>query len=58
LANEAGVALMIVSAFECGQKTPIANNRAALRRALEDSGVIFADRTSHGVSLKRRQTGV
>jgi transcriptional regulator with XRE-family HTH domain len=41
LADSAGVALATVQFFETDKRDPIANNLAAIRRALEDAGVEF-----------------
>ena len=41
LAEAAGVALQTISKFETGDRTPIANNLIAIRRALEAAGVKF-----------------
>ena len=40
LAKRAGVSLSTVQDFERGQRSPIANNMAALRRAIEAEGII------------------
>jgi len=39
LAKRAGVSLSTVQDFERGQRTPIANNIAAMRRAIEAAGI-------------------
>jgi transcriptional regulator with XRE-family HTH domain len=39
LATRAGVSLSTVQDFERGQRTPISNNLAALRRAIQGAGV-------------------
>jgi len=39
LANRASVALRTVQGFENGEKVPIPNNVAALRRAIEEAGI-------------------
>jgi DNA-binding transcriptional regulator YiaG len=57
LANRAHVGLSTVKDFENGSRKPIANNRDALRRALESGGIemIFAaDGKPMGI---RRATG-
>ena len=51
LAKRARVSLSTVQDFERGQRTPISNNMAALRRALEEAGVrlIFDDKGAAGI---------
>ena len=39
LAKRAGVSLSTVQDYERGQRTPIANNIAAMRRAVEAAGI-------------------
>jgi transcriptional regulator with XRE-family HTH domain len=41
LAKRAGVGLSTVQDFERGQRTPIPNNIAAMRRAIETAGVLL-----------------
>ncbi|TIN10480.1 MAG: helix-turn-helix transcriptional regulator [Mesorhizobium sp.] len=43
LSETAGVARATIAEFEGGRRQPIANNIAAIRAALEKSGVIFLD---------------
>lgn len=50
LAEAAGVSASTLRDFEAGRRTPIANNLAAIRAALEAAGVEFIE---DGVRLKR-----
>lgn len=58
LADKAGVSLSTVRDFEKGRRTPIPNNLAAIRAALETAGVTFLEAggvsTGPGVSLRKR----
>jgi hypothetical protein len=49
LASEANVSLSTVEDFEAGRRTPIGNDLAAVRRALESAGVEFLNDESSGV---------
>jgi transcriptional regulator with XRE-family HTH domain len=54
LAAASGVSLSTVRDFETGKRTPIANNLAALQRALEAAGVEFTNGGELGVKLRRK----
>jgi predicted transcriptional regulator len=43
LANLAKVGLSTIKDFESGKRTPIANNAAAIKSALESGGISFQD---------------
>jgi hypothetical protein len=51
------VGLSTVKAYEAGQTTPIANNLAALQRALERAGVEFIDANGGGAGVRLRKAG-
>jgi len=60
LAKAAAASLSTVRNFEAGRTLPIANNLAAMRRVLEDAGIIFLDEGAAtvggpGVRLKARR---
>ena len=55
LAQAARVGSATIKRFEVDKQSPIRNNMAAIRKALEDAGVMFLDRTKTrgpGVCLK------
>lgn len=54
LAESAGVARATLAEFESGKRTPIANNLAAIRQALEAAGVIFIDQNGNGPGVRLR----
>jgi transcriptional regulator with XRE-family HTH domain len=55
LATEAGVSLSTVKDFEAGRRTPIGNNLAALRRALEYGGIEFIQGNGGGPGARLRK---
>jgi transcriptional regulator with XRE-family HTH domain len=55
LAKRAGVSLSTVQDFERGQRTPIANNIAAMRRVIEEAGIrLLFDRTGAAAGILRQ----
>jgi transcriptional regulator with XRE-family HTH domain len=53
LADASGIALSTVADFENDKREPRADNLIAVRRALENAGVIFESDSKHvGVKLK------
>lgn len=56
-ATAAKVGLSTVRNFETGKSMPIGNNLLAIRRALENSGVIFVEENGEGpgVRLKKKR---
>lgn len=54
LAKRASVSLSTVRDFETGARTPIANNIAAMRRAIEDAGIEFLDEGGQAIGIRRR----
>jgi DNA-binding transcriptional regulator YiaG len=59
LAKRAGVSLSTVHDFERGQRTPIANNIAAMRRVIEEAGIrLVFDRTGAAAGIHRHDADV
>jgi transcriptional regulator with XRE-family HTH domain len=54
LAKRAGVGLSTVRDFEKGERTPIANNFAAIRRAIESAGIEFTDEDGKPAGIRLR----
>lgn len=55
LATEANVGLSTVRNFEAGRSVPVANNLAAIRRALEEGGVQFIAENGGGPGVRIRK---
>jgi transcriptional regulator with XRE-family HTH domain len=56
LADAAGVSLATIQFFETNKREPIPNNLIAIRRALEDTGIVFQkDGKNIGVSISIRK---
>jgi len=55
VAKAASVGLSTVRNFETGQSTPIANNLAAIRNALESAGVEFIAENGGGAGVRLRK---
>jgi transcriptional regulator with XRE-family HTH domain len=56
LAKAANVGLNTLRNFEGGKSTPMANNLAAIRTALEAAGVIFVPENGEGPGVRMRKT--
>lgn len=54
LAASANVSRNTIVSFEKGQRTPGANNLAAIRAALESAGVLFIDQNGYGPGVRLR----
>jgi transcriptional regulator with XRE-family HTH domain len=52
LATAAGISITTVANFERGATVPMRANLAALKRALEDAGVVLLDEGSPGARLR------
>jgi transcriptional regulator with XRE-family HTH domain len=58
LAKRAGVSLSTVQDFERGQRTPIANNIAAMRRVIEAAGIrLLFDQSGNAAGIARQDAG-
>jgi transcriptional regulator with XRE-family HTH domain len=56
LADAAHIGRATIRRFEAGRRTPIPNNLAAIRRALEDAGVEFIPaKNGKGVGVRLRE---
>jgi transcriptional regulator with XRE-family HTH domain len=55
LATQAGVSLSTVRDFETGKRTPIANNLAAMQKALSEAGVEFIPENGGGAGVRLRK---
>lgn len=55
LAEASGTGVSTIRDFETGKRTPIANNLAAIRSALEAAGVIFVDENGEGPGVRLRK---
>ena len=51
LAAKASVSLSTVRDFEKARRVPIANNLSAMRVALEESGIVFVDGATSGITF-------
>ncbi|QKC81544.1 helix-turn-helix transcriptional regulator [Mesorhizobium sp. NZP2077] len=58
LAKAASVGLSTVRNFEAGRSTPVANNLAAMIKALEATGVIFIPENGGGAGVRLAKPGV
>ena len=52
LATRASVSLSTVRDFETGVRTPIANNIAAMRRAIEEAGIVLLEEDGLPIGIR------
>jgi len=57
LARTAGVGITTVRTFEKGASAPVAQNLAAMRRALEVAGVVFIPENGGGAGVRMKEPG-
>lgn len=57
LAEASNVSLRSIIHFEKGERTPVPNNLAAIRVALEAEGVEFIDENGGGPGVRLRGSG-
>lgn len=55
LAKASGVSISTVRDFETGKRSPIGNNLAAIRAALEAAGIIFIEENGEGPGVRLRK---
>ena len=55
LAQASGAGVSTIRDFETGKRSPIANNLAAIRAALEAAGVIFVAENGEGPGVRLRK---
>ncbi len=55
LADAANIGLSTIRNFEAGRSTPVANNLAAIRAALESAGVEFIAENGGGAGVRLRK---
>jgi transcriptional regulator with XRE-family HTH domain len=55
LAKASGVSISTVRDFETGKRSPIGNNLAAMRAALEAAGIIFIEENGEGPGVRLRK---
>lgn len=54
LSERSGTSVSTIRDFETGKRTPIPNNLAAIRAALEAAGVLFIDQNGNGPGVRLR----
>ena len=55
LADAANIGLSTIRNFEAGRSTPVANNLAAIRAALESAGVEFIAENGGGAGVRLKK---
>lgn len=55
LAEASGTGVSTIRDFETGKRTPITNNLAAIRTALESAGVIFVEENGEGPGVRLKK---